>query len=426
MSLLLKSSEENDVLLLRNQFKRRQRAIIESGFSLIEIMVGMVIGMLGIIAMMQVASLSEAQRRSTVGGGDALNSGAIVLYGLQREVDQAGLGISDSSLVGCDVQLPTGVTLATMAPVTINHPSITGQDANTDTLLIVYGNGNGTPQGDVINSQPATIAVPVAANSPDIYNVSTSAGFCPNGVSPTVLSNDCQNNPASPIPPPDRVIAVSANLQNIPRPTCAAASRLVMTQVVWSDRNSSNVIVTSGQGQVGMSGGRLFNMGRAPSIIAYAIRSGRLTRCDYLVNNCGSASNNTRTDVWIPVANDIVSLRAEYGRDTLTPVNATTGPVNAVLDTFDQTQPATNCAWTRVTSVRMALVARGGYDKSAPTYIVPVWAGSTVNSSTPPLNPTAFPINLSAVTDWRNYRYKVFETVIPIRNMVWNGVPPQC
>ena len=414
------------MLSLLNQLKHRQRVIIESGFSLIEIMVGMVIGMMGIIAMMQVASLSEAQRRSTVGGGDALNSGAIVMYGLQREVDQAGLGISDSSLVGCDVQLPSGITLATLAPVTINHPSITGQDANTDTLLIVYGNGNGTPQGDVINSQPLTIAVPVAANNPDIYNVSTPSAFCPNGVSPTVLSNDCQNTPTSPVPPPDWVIAVSPGLQALPRPTCAAASRLFMTQVVWSDRNSSNVIVTTGQGQAGMSGGRLFNMGRAPSIIAYAIRSGRLTRCDYLTNNCGSTSNNARADVWIPVANDIVSLRAEYGRDTLTPVNSTSGQINAVLDTFDQVQPATNCAWTRVTSIRMALVARGGYDKSAPTSVAPVWAGSTVNSRTAPLNPTALPINLSAVTDWKNYRYKVFETVMPIRNMAWNGVPPQC
>lgn len=417
------------MLSLLNQFKYRQRVVrlaMESGFSLIEIMVGMVIGMVGIIAMMQVASLSEAQRRSTVGGGDALNRGAIVMYGLQREVDQAGLGISDSSLVGCDVQLPTGIVLAAMAPVTINHPNITGQDANTDTLLIVYGNGNGAPQGDVVNSQPATMAVPVSANSPDIYNVAAPAGFCPNGTSPTILSNDCQNSPTAPIPPVDRVIAVPANLQTIPRPTCAAASRLVMTQVVWSDRNSSNVVVTTGQGQAGMSGGRLFNMGRAPSIIAYAIRNGRLTRCDYLVNNCGAATNNTRADVWIPVANDIVSLRAEYGRDTLTPVNATTGPVNAVLDTFDQIQPATNCAWSRVTSLRLALVARGGYDRSAPTHVVPVWAGSAVNSSVPPLNPTAFPIDLSAVTDWRNYRYGVFETTMPIRNMAWNGVPPQC
>ena len=418
------------MLLLRNQFKRRQhqRVIIESesGFSLIEIMVGMVIGMLGIIAMMQVASLSEAQRRSTVGGGNALNSGAIVMYGLQREVDQAGLGISDSSLVGCDVQLPTGVTLATMAPVTINHPSITGQDANTDTLLIVYGNGNGTPQGDIINSQPATIAAPVSASTPDIYNVAAPAGFCPNGASPTVLSNDCQNSPASPVPPSDRVIAVPSALQVVPRPTCAAASRLVMTQVVWSDRNSSNVVVTTGQGQVGMSGGRLFNMGRAPSIIAYAIRNGQLTRCDYLVNNCGSTSNNARTDVWIPVANDIVSLRAEYGRDTLTPVNATVGSISAVLDTFDQTQPTTNCAWTRVSSIRVALVARGGYDKAGPTSDAPVWAGSAINTTTTPFNPVAFPINLTAVTDWKKYRYKVFETVMPIRNMAWNGVPPQC
>ncbi|MCX7179106.1 MAG: prepilin-type N-terminal cleavage/methylation domain-containing protein, partial [Proteobacteria bacterium] len=55
------------------------------GFSLVEIMVGMVIGMLGIIVMMQIFALAEGQKRSTTGGGDAQNTGAIALYGLQRD-----------------------------------------------------------------------------------------------------------------------------------------------------------------------------------------------------------------------------------------------------------------------------------------------------------------------------------------------------
>ena len=66
-----------------------------AGFSLVEIMVGMVIGMLGLIIMMQVFSLSESQKRTTTGGGDAHSNGAIALFGLQRDLRQAGFGVSD-------------------------------------------------------------------------------------------------------------------------------------------------------------------------------------------------------------------------------------------------------------------------------------------------------------------------------------------
>jgi type IV pilus assembly protein PilW len=36
----------------------------------------------------------------------------------------------------------------------------------------------------------------------------------------------------------------------------------------------------------------------------------------------------------------------------------------------------------------------------------PVWSGGT--------------FNLSANPNWQCYRYKVFESTIPVRNMVWN------
>ena len=47
---------------------------LSAGFSLVEIMIGMVIGMLGIIVMMQIFALSEGQKRTTTGGGDAQNN----------------------------------------------------------------------------------------------------------------------------------------------------------------------------------------------------------------------------------------------------------------------------------------------------------------------------------------------------------------
>src|ERR1035437_2761744 len=119
-------------------------------------MVGMVIGMLGLIIMMQVLSLSEGQKRTTTGGGDAQSNGAIALFGLQRDLRQAGFGVSDPNLLGCSLVLRAGVTLNAFAPVTINHAGIPAGDANTDTLLLVYSRTRGSPQGNSIVTQPAT------------------------------------------------------------------------------------------------------------------------------------------------------------------------------------------------------------------------------------------------------------------------------
>ncbi|MGI4846601.1 MAG: PilW family protein, partial [Janthinobacterium lividum] len=83
----------------------------QDGFSLIEIMVGLAIGMIGIIVMMQVFSFSEGNKRTTTGADDAQNNGIVALNGLLRETRHSGLGISDPSLLGCALQLGSGLVL---------------------------------------------------------------------------------------------------------------------------------------------------------------------------------------------------------------------------------------------------------------------------------------------------------------------------
>lgn len=336
-----------------------------SGFGLVEIMVSMVIGMFGIIIMMQLFSMSEGQKRATTGADDAQNNGAIALYGLQRDILQGGFGAADVRLLGCDVLLRTGVTLRAMAPVTINPAAIPAGDANTDTLLVVYGNSNGSPQGDGITSQPATTS----------YAVQTPTSFFGN----------------------DNVIA-------LPQIRPAACS-LLLDQV--ASVTAPDVTVTSGA--AGMTNGTLFNLGQAPRILAYAIRGGNLTVCDYLAVDCsiaqGAVSTATWQAMWTPIASNIVSMRAEYGRDTSV-------PMDAIVDVYDQSTPVTACAWSAVYALRVALVARNAqFDKNTLTPNAPVWIG-------------AVPLDLSADANWQHYRYKVFQTVVPIRNVAWLGA--QC
>jgi len=72
--------------------RQRSQASRADGFSLVELMVGMVIGMIAIIVVMQVFSLSEGSKRTTTGGDDAQMSGAVALTMLQRDIRQAGYG----------------------------------------------------------------------------------------------------------------------------------------------------------------------------------------------------------------------------------------------------------------------------------------------------------------------------------------------
>ncbi len=346
------------------------------GFSLIELMVAMAIGLFGVIVMMQVYVSSESSKRNTTSGADAMNEGIMAIYALQRDVRMAGFGIADARLMGCDVLLRTGVTLNAMAPVTINHASIPAGDANTDTLLVVYATTSTTTQGDKV----------IAATG-----VQT----------PSMFADD------------DWVIQAVIQAIDIAVISAACADTLVLDQVDTVTATPSTLTLASAT-PLGV-GNTLFNLGPGPlppKIIAYAIRGGNLTQCDYSTQNCGAAGSAGDATVWVPVASNIVSLRAQYGRDT-----SAAGSMlrMAVADTYDQTTPTTACTWMRVPAVRLALVARSAQAAAAATAAAPVWEGSATN-----------PINLTGNTAWQNYRYKVFQTVIPVRNITWMEAVAGC
>ena len=74
-------------LNMKQPGRRRER-----GMSLVEILVGVLIGLIGIVVIFQVLSVSENRKRTTVQGSDAQSAGAIALYTLQRDVQLGGYG----------------------------------------------------------------------------------------------------------------------------------------------------------------------------------------------------------------------------------------------------------------------------------------------------------------------------------------------
>jgi type IV pilus assembly protein PilW len=337
----------------------------------VELMVSMVIGMIAVIVMMQVFSVSEGYKRTATSSGDAQSTGAIALYGLQRDLQQSGYGFASPLIMGCSVTVAGGATISAVAPVTINHASVPAGDANTDTLLVAYGNSNNIPAGDRVTARAGTTG----------FRVASPSGFVTG----------------------DRVIFAVA-----PDGAARATNCGALALETNNDADATDSIVTVPTGTAGTDLGVLINLGSAPRIAAYAVRSGRLTVCDFMATNCADATKVGDTAVWVPIADNVVSLRAQYGRDT-------TASMDATVDVFDKTTPDTGtptgyCNWMRTTAVRLALVVRAtAYDKEVVTAAAPTWAGSGTAGSA---------ISLPG-TDWGHYRYKVFETVVPLRNMTW-------
>jgi type IV pilus assembly protein PilW len=367
---------------------QQQRISRARGFSLVEIVVAMIIGLLSMIVIMQVLGVFQSQKQATSTGNDATTNGSIALNGLQRDLQQSGYGISTFNLLGCDVLLRTGVTVTGMAPVTIYpagmaNPPIPAGDANSDMVMVVYGNASGAAINDLFTGASTALA----------YPVQTPAAF-------TAL---------------DHVIGVP---QARPTPCNLTLARVSSTP-------ATSVPVSGGVAGLFIAD-TLANLGASPKIRVYAIRNGNLTMCDYTVSKCDDTSKVIPLDstVWVPVAGNIVSMRAQYGRD------ATAVGTKAFYqaDTYDQTTPTAQCGWLRVLAVRIALVARSAQPDTqsgyVPTSVAPTWAGSTGAPGTP-IVLTATPMP-SANFTWQNYRYKVFQTIVPLRNITWNGVHPGC
>ena len=123
---------------------------------------------------------------------------------------------------------------------------------------------------------------------------------------------------------------------------------------------------------------------------------------------------------------NIVAMVAFYGKDT----NG-----DGVVDTYDQATPTTNAGWMQVLTVRVAIVARSAQyekldDRNNPvTTASPKWdigAITTVpkDTSNQPVDcgtSKCLTLKLDALPDWQRYRYKVYDTVIPLRNLLWHS-----
>jgi type IV pilus assembly protein PilW len=138
--------------------------------------------------------------------------------------------------------------------------------------------------------------------------------------------------------------------------------------------------------------------------------------------------NNPAVRVTQDLQPDIVNLRAFYGRDT-------SATPDGIVDTYDAATPTTNAGWLRVLSVRVLVVARSSTfegkelvttaNPSWPVGATPAVAGAvTCASGTGECLEIDVGAGVSGDVPAKHYRYKVYDTVIPLRNMLWRNLTP--
>ena len=333
----------------------------ERGFSLIELMVAVVIAMLASLAISQTFAVFEGQKRTTVSGADAQDNALMALHAIERELRMAGMG---TATLNCDQvnahlegRVPPQYVISTL-------PAVIEQDtpaAGSDQVTLFYG-----------DSRYGAVAATITTAMPDssaILNVNFGLGFdegalmlLSEGTKPCTLLQASQNGQKT---------GQNWHVQHNPG-----------GQFTRNPSNSTNIFPPGGYGP----GAKLTDMGEFVNLQFFVQNSELMVRD---LNLPDSATNP------IALIGGIVAIRAQYGRDT----NA-----DGVIDVWDNAAAVTK---KEVLAVRLGLIARSGLFERDPvtTAAIEFWPGG----------PTFAPAG-----DDQYFRYKVYNTIVPLRNVLWN------
>lgn len=350
-----------------------------SGFSLVEIMVAVAIALIGVIVIFQVMSIWEERKRTTSSGSDAQVAGTIAMYNLDRDLRLAGMGFGLTAYMGCTVQAydtsrGTPAFTFNLFPLEI----INGAAGAPDEIRVLYGTST-----TVVGNQAFTTSTSTAKkttgragfNKGDLVLVGGNGTDC-------ALVEITENNNADALTI-DHAVGAYTNY---------------LGQAVTARYN--NPAGTGGT----FSSGALHNFGPGNLTAGTTVPMPRRNSWAIRDNSTLAWSDSLHdSNTWFEVAEGIVDLQAEYGIDA--------NNDNMIADAEWVTTTPTD--WTQVLAVRAAILARSQqYEKLAVTPNAPTWMGGAFVMA-----------DLADGTAWQNYRYRVYEKVIPLRNIIWGTAP---
>ncbi len=381
----------------------------QQGFSLVELMVGLVIGLLATLVIMQTFSVFEGQKRTTSGNTDAQTNGSVALYSLQRDVQLAGYGLPMFDVANMPLKCTTPAPDADADGIAdVDNDGDPGTP-NVDLLpLEIVDGGNLAGATDVVTVRYGSSAsggapVKVTSKAGLVVCVKTTIGCKNNDIVYFVKGGSCYATRVNGAPVGNTITVLDANGATPPNPPPAPPDDASDFSCLGDWREVT------------------FQVNTVTNELERQETSQR-------------AANQGVSGIPTPVVAGVVNIQAQYGISSKPEdnkidrwVNATgvwANPGNVSLD-CNAANANRNC----IKAVRVAVVARTNlYEKELV---------STACSSTTAAGPTgvcawdatsadpngvgwAAPVvDLSNTAGWDHYRYRVYETIIPIRNIVW-------
>jgi type IV pilus assembly protein PilW len=336
-------------------------------------MVAMVVGLLAMLVVVQVSSFFEAQKRSTTSGADAQTNGAIALYSIARDLQASGYGLLPAvdSPLECS-PAPVSINGIGLSPVVITDAASSAADGLSDRVAIRRG-----------SSMMAGVPTPIKNIAGNVLTVDANIA--------------CES--------PNEVIFIQGA-------TCAM-TKVTAVSAMPAVKPTPPAVLPPASITVANAAGAVVN----GSIVCL----GDWTETVYDVSGGFLRVNGVDT---IP---GIVSMQAQYGISAAKNLNLITQWVDATGGTW--ANPSVDNR-NRIKAVRLAIVARSGLleieDVSAACSSVTAAAPTGVcawdaTSASPAVASPAPTVDLSnTIANWQRYRYRVYETIIPLRNMIWS------
>lgn len=373
----------------KQHFKPSQKAF---GFSMIELLIGVVIGLMTTLAITHVFSSFEGRKRMITSGNDAQSSGVLAMYYIQRDAQNAGFGLplnnsNDPSPLLCplNTSINQGGVVMNLTPV-----QITDGGTGSDTINIRYGT---SPSGGASMRATGVITAPTLDSKLIGCQLNDVVLLAQTPTSPKCSLGRLNKLNA------DRTIQLISDLNTAP------------TDTPVTDLNSNDRVRFSCLG--------VWNQ------YQYTVNAN-----SELTRSGGISSQTPFPDASAtPIVSDIVSLQAQYGITNSVDANSSATTSAKYLNQVGQWVDATNTYGStmnldnrnRIRAIRVAIVARDGAMQKD---IV----SQACNGALPGVNKvciwtsdeTPASVYLGANPDWQMYRYKVFEAVIPLRNVLWN------
>lgn len=381
---------------LIHSIKKPTPPLSQSGISLIELMIGVTIGLIVTLAVTSTVSIMNIQRRTTVSGNDATESARYALTLLERSARLGGAGLFYNGQLLCtSAVLKGGGAAVAIAPAKIVDGGTTG----SDTISFTYGSA--------VGGNTTAILVDNMADKDSNFTVNNSSNLA---------NND-------------------EGLVGVPGSTVACTHFQVSAAPVAA--TNCNSVTTACSSVAKTSGSNLYygyqNSAAAPFGPAVISRLGTLTResyqvlCNSLVlHDSGAAPTCTASPLSFtsatPLVDDVVMIQAQYGITDTPASDIVTSWVDATGGW--ETPSATDLP--RIKAIRIAVVARSKEPATTTVTSSCTNAGGVANTGPCSFEDASAPvINLSATSvpsgrTWQNYRYRVYQSVIPLRNVSWN------